>query len=53
MGDLKFILGFIAGWITTTEEGRKTANNLANKAIDVMKKSVEKQTETEKEAISS
>lgn len=50
MSDLKFILGFVAGWIATTEEGRKTANTLANKAIDVMKKSVEKK---EDEAISS
>lgn len=30
MGDLKFILGFVAGWIATTQEGRKTASKLAD-----------------------
>lgn len=36
MGDLKFILGFIAGWIVTTEDGKKTANAVAEKAIGLI-----------------
>lgn len=37
MGDLKFILGFVAGWIATTEEGKKAATELANGTIKLVK----------------
>lgn len=37
MGDLKFVLGFLAGWITTTEEGKKAATELANSTVKFVK----------------
>lgn len=40
MGDLRFILGFLAGWIVTTEEGKKAANALANKAVKAVKENL-------------
>lgn len=42
MSDLKFILGFVAGWIVTTEEGKITASKIADKTIKSLKKYVEK-----------
>lgn len=45
MGDLKFILGFVAGWIATTKEGREAASKLADKTAEFIKQ----QMETEKE----
>ena len=41
MSDLKFILGFIAGWIATTEEGKKTASAFATQVSDLAKKGFE------------
>lgn len=45
MGDLKFILGFIAGWIATTEEGKQAANKVAATAVEIAKKTVDKTAE--------
>lgn len=42
MGDLKFILGFLAGWIATTKEGREAAAKLANQTADFVKQQIEK-----------
>lgn len=42
MGDLKFILGFVAGWIATTQEGRKTASELADKTVKLIKENLDK-----------
>lgn len=42
MGDLKFILGFVAGWIATTDEGKKAANELANGAVKFLKETMQK-----------
>lgn len=44
-GDLRFILGFLAGWIVTTEEGRKAASALADKAMKVVKENLPKSEE--------
>lgn len=33
MGDVKFLLGFFAGWIATTDDGKKFANQIADVAI--------------------
>lgn len=41
MGDIKFILGFIAGWIVTTEEGKKAASTFASQASEVIKKGID------------
>lgn len=41
MGDMKFILGFVAGWIATTEEGKKAANAFAAKTVEIAKKGIE------------
>lgn len=49
MGDLKFILGFVAGWIATTQEGRKTASQLANNTAKFVKENLLKP-KTEDEA---
>lgn len=40
MGDIRFILGFVAGWIATTEEGRKTASDLANNTAKFVKENL-------------
>lgn len=40
MGDLKFILGFVAGWIATTQEGRKAASELADKTAEFVKENL-------------
>lgn len=37
MSDLKFILGFLTGWIVTTEEGKQAANKVAETAITAVK----------------
>lgn len=47
MGDLKFILGFIAGWIATTDEGKKAASAFATQVSEVAKKGVEAVTKKE------
>lgn len=49
MGDIRFILGFVAGWIATTEEGRKTANDLANNTAKFVKENLLKPKTEEKE----
>lgn len=48
MGDLKFILGFLAGWITTTEEGKKAATELANGTVKLVKETLLKPNEQSK-----
>lgn len=45
MNDLKFILGFLAGWIATTEEGKRAANKVAAAATEIAKKAMEKNKE--------
>lgn len=45
MGDLRFILGFLAGWIVTTEEGKKAASALANKAMQTVQENLPKKEE--------
>lgn len=47
MGDLKFILGFIAGWIATTDEGKKAASSFATQISDLAKKGIEAATKKE------
>lgn len=47
MGDLKFILGFVAGWVATTQEGRKAANELANSTAKFVKDNLLKKEDTE------
>lgn len=42
MGDLKFILGFFAGWVATTDNGKKFANQLADGAMKLAKEFAEK-----------
>ena len=34
--------GMLAGWIATTEEGRKTANQFMNKAMKMIEESIQK-----------
>ena len=41
MGDLKFILGFFAGWVATTQDGKKFANQLADGAMRLAKQFAE------------
>lgn len=48
MGDLKFVLGFLAGWITTTEEGKKAANELANSTMKFVRENLVKPSEQSK-----
>lgn len=48
MGDFKFILGFVAGWIATTEEGRKAASELANGTAHLVKEALNKSEIVEK-----
>lgn len=45
MGDLKFILGFVAGWIATTEEGKKAANAFATQVTELAKKGMDAATQ--------
>lgn len=46
MGDLKFILGFVAGWIATTQEGKEFANKLADTAVKTVKPLLDKKEDT-------
>lgn len=48
MGDIKFILGFLAGWIATTEEGRKAANAFAAEAVKLVKSAGSTKTDEDK-----
>lgn len=36
----RFILGMTIGWMTFTEEGKKTANSLVSKVVGEVKKSL-------------
>ncbi len=45
MSDLKFILGFVAGWIATTAEGRKTASQVADSTAKFVKENLLKKEE--------
>lgn len=48
MGDIKFILGFVAGWIATTQEGKKFASQFADSAVKFAKENLIKKQEEEK-----
>lgn len=50
MSEFKFILGFVAGWIATTKEGKEFANKAADATVKFVKSCTDKaQTKTEKE----
>lgn len=47
MSDLKFILGFLAGWIATTREGREAASKLATQTAQFVKENLRKSEDKE------
>lgn len=47
IGYFNFLAGFVAGWVVTTEEGKRTVNGLMAKGAELVKDNLSKLKSTE------